>query len=76
MGQEAEDEREKHPSLQPQKWKKLAVPASTEAWEGSGTLCLKTPSTGAASGSHQLSRGFRACKQPLVHPKKTKLLFS
>lgn len=44
--------------------------------EGSGTLCLKAPSTGAASGSHQLSRGFRACKQPLVHPKKTKLLFS
>lgn len=55
------------------KMEKLALPASAEAWEGSGTLCLKTPSTGAAS---QLSRGFRACKQPWVHQETIKLVFS
>lgn len=52
------------------KMEKLALPASAEAWEGSGTLCLKTPSTGAAS---QRSRGFRACKQPWVHQETTNL---
>lgn len=47
---------------------KLALPANSAGWEGSGTLCLKTPSTGAASGSHQLSRGFKSLQTALGSP--------
>lgn len=49
---------------------KLALPANSAGWEGSGTLCLKTPSTGAASGSHQLSRGFKSLQTALGSPRK------